>query len=145
MFKISKLSYLLIFETFQKARTYLPKNYLFVRSPHTTTTTTTTTTTNFPSNLPQTSSPQKKFFSHFFGKVFHWRDDTHVTSIKIVQFSRAPPPPPCPSTSIFFSPHWPWTANFRWTPSPNDNQSMKRKHNLRMTIVCHQVLPRGRL
>ena len=28
--------------------------------------------------------------------------------------------------------------------SPNDNQSVKRKHNPRMTIVCYLVLPSGR-
>ena len=59
------------------------------------------------------------------------RDDTHMTSMKIVQFSRSfnpldlgrpilsePPPPP-----------------------PNDNQSIKRKHNPGMNIICYQVLP----
>ena len=30
-------------------------------------------------------------------------------------------------------------------PSPNDIQSVKRKHNPRMTIICYQVLPSGRL
>ena len=30
-------------------------------------------------------------------------------------------------------------------PSPNDNQSIKRKHNPRMTIICYQALPSGRL
>ena len=30
-------------------------------------------------------------------------------------------------------------------PSSNDSQSIKRKHNRRMTIVCYQVFPSGRL
>ena len=30
-------------------------------------------------------------------------------------------------------------------PSSNDNQSVKRKHNPRMTIICYQVLLSGRL
>ena len=29
--------------------------------------------------------------------------------------------------------------------SPNDNQSIKRKHNPRMTIICFQTFPSGRL
>ena len=29
--------------------------------------------------------------------------------------------------------------------SPNDNQSIKRKHNPRMTMICYQVFPSGRL
>ena len=29
------------------------------------------------------------------------------------------------------------------TPSPNDNQSIKRTHNPRMTIICYQVLSSG--
>ena len=77
------------------------------------------------------------------------RDDKHMTSMKIVQFSRSPtpfvhlrpkffhsldlgrtisnepPPPPPPS------------------PTPNDNQSIKRKHNPRMTIICYHVHPLG--
>ena len=82
------------------------------------------------------------------------RDDTHMTSMKIAQFSYPPtslfhlrpkfstplildvqfqtnflPPPP---------PHLPH-------PSPNDNQSIKRKHNPKRTIRCYQVLRSGRL
>ena len=30
-------------------------------------------------------------------------------------------------------------------PPPNDNQSIKRKQNLRITIICYHVLPSGRL
>ena len=31
------------------------------------------------------------------------------------------------------------------SPSPNDNQSVKRKHNSRMTIMYYQVLLSGQL
>ena len=47
------------------------------------------------------------------------------------------PPPPCPSTSKILQLLWPWTLNFKRTLPhlyPNDNQSIKRKHNSRMTI-----------
>ena len=82
---------------------------------------------------------------------FIFRDDTHMASMRIVQFSRSltlfvqlrpiffhsldlgrpirnehPSPP---SLSL----------------SPNDNQSIKRKHNPRMTMICYQVFPSGRL
>ena len=54
-------------------------------------------------------------------------------------------PDPCLSTSKIFLPSWPWTSNFELpfptTPSsPKDNQSIKRKHELRMTIMCYQKL-----
>ena len=42
------------------------------------------------------------------------RDDAHMTPMKIIQFSR--PPPPCPSTSKILPPPWPWTSNFERTP-----------------------------
>ena len=60
------------------------------------------------------------------------------------------PHPPCPSMSIILRPPWPWTSNFKRTlsrphpSSPNDNQSIKRKHNPRMNIICYQVIPSGR-
>ena len=44
-----------------------------------------------------------------------------------------------------------WTSHFRRTPSvplsfsPNDNQSIKRKDNPWMTIICYQDLPSGQL
>ena len=34
---------------------------------------------------------------------------------------------------------------FKRTPSSNDNQSIKRKENPRMTIICYQVFPSDRL
>ena len=55
------------------------------------------------------------------------------------------PSPRCPSTSKILPHPWTWTSNFKRTPSPNENQSIKRKHNPRMTIKCYQVLPSGRL
>ena len=76
------------------------------------------------------------------------RDDIHMTSMKIVhlppplsgyvQNSSTPldldvqsqtntPPPPNPPSS------------------PNNNQSIKRKHYLSMTIIYYQVFPSGRL
>ena len=72
------------------------------------------------------------------------REDKHLTSIKIIQFSR--PPPPCPSTSKIHPPPWPCTSNFKRTPPPLPPpyplqyrlQSVKRKHNPRMTIICYQ-------
>ena len=49
------------------------------------------------------------------------RDDTHITSMKIVQFQTNPCPP------------------------PNDSQSITRKHNPRLAIISYQVVPSGRL
>ena len=79
------------------------------------------------------------------------RDDTHVTSMKIAQFSRPSSPlvqlrpkffhaleldvqfqtPPSPPTSTL--------------PPPPLSKWYKRKHNPRMTIKCYQVFPSGRL
>ena len=69
------------------------------------------------------------------------RDDTHMKSMKIVQFSR--PTTPLPIYVQNYSTPWPWTSNFKWNPlpSPNDNQSVKRKQNPKMTIRAYQVLP----
>ena len=78
------------------------------------------------------------------------RDDTHMTSMKIVPFSRPPPP----LSSYVQNSFTPLTldAQFQTNLSPhphsltpNDNQSIKRKHNPRMTIICYQVFPSGRL
>ena len=74
-----------------------------------------------------------------------------MTSMKIVQFSRPPSTTPCLATSKILPPPLPWTSNFKRTPSPhpvsfpNDNQSVKRKHNSWRTIICYQVFPSGRL
>ena len=60
-----------------------------------------------------------------------------MTSMKIVQFSR-PPPPPCPSTSKIFPPTYLGRpiSNEPLT-SPNENQQLKGKHNPRMTIIYY--------
>ena len=63
-----------------------------------------------------------------------------MTPMKIVQFSRAPPP-----LSIYVqNSSIPLTLDVQFQinphPSPNDNQSIKRTHNPRMTIICYQVL-----
>ena len=72
-----------------------------------------------------------------------------MTSMKIVQFSRPPPPPTCPSTYKILPLSWPGrpiSSNPRSSPPPpNDNQSMKRKHNPRMTSICYYVLHSGQL
>ena len=79
------------------------------------------------------------------------RDDTHITSMKIIQFLR--PPPPKPRLSIYvqtsFTPltldvHFitksPSPPSYTHTHSSNDNQPLKRKHNPRMTIMCYQLI-----
>ena len=71
------------------------------------------------------------------------RDDTHTMSTEIFQFSRPLNPLVhlCPK---FFHP---LTLDVQFqtnTPSPNDNQLNKRKHNQRVTIICNQVLPSSR-
>ena len=65
-----------------------------------------------------------------------------MTSMKTVQFSRGSIP--CPSTSEILP--LDLGGSISNEPLiPNDNQSVKRKHNPRMTIICYQVLPSGRL
>ena len=70
-----------------------------------------------------------------------------MTSMKIVQFSRPPPP----LSSFVQNSSTPLDlgrpiSNEPPSPySPNDNQSIKRKHNLRMSIICYQVFSSGRL
>ena len=77
------------------------------------------------------------------------RNDTHGKSMKIVQFSRPPTP------LVHLRPKFVHPVNLerpisnKLPPvsqplsSPNDNQSVKRKHNSRMTIICYQVFPSG--
>ena len=73
------------------------------------------------------------------------RDDTHITSMKIVQFSR----PPTPLSSYVHNSSTPLTLDvqFQTNPCPplNDSQSITRKHNPRLAIISYQVVPSGRL
>ena len=78
---------------------------------------------------------QPEFFKFF-------RDDTHMTSMKIVQFSR-PPPPLVQLRAKFFHPlDLARPISNEPTPPPpscpNDNQSVKRKHNPRIgcLLLC---------
>ena len=71
------------------------------------------------------------------------RNDTHMTSMKILQFSRLPTP------LVQLRPKFstPLTLDVQFQtkpPSPNHNQSIKRKHNPRMSIISYQVFPSGR-
>ena len=87
------------------------------------------------SHLLKTSVMENLTFS---GMIHIWRP------WKLSSFQD--PLPPCPSTSKLISFPWPWTSNFRQIPpSPSDDQSMKRKHNPKITIICYQLLPSGRL
>ena len=69
-----------------------------------------------------------------------------MTSMKIVQFSR-PPTALVQLRPKFFHPLdlGRLISNETPPPFPNDNQSIKRKHNPRMTIICYQVFSSGRL
>ena len=62
-----------------------------------------------------------------------------MTSMKIVQLFRY--------SSIYVqNTSTPWMSNFRRPPPcPNVNQSVKRKHNPRMSNICYHVLVSGRL
>ena len=79
--------------------------------------------------------PMQKWQMSFFDII---RDYIHMTSIKIVQFSR--PSILFPLVHLrpnFFHRHW--TSNFKRTLPPpltssNDNQSIKRKHNSRGVV-----------
>ena len=63
-----------------------------------------------------------------------------MTSMKIVQFSR-PPNLFVFLRPIFFHPLDLGHPISNEPPSTNHNQSVKTKHNPRMTIICYQVLP----
>ena len=61
---------------------------------------------------------------------------------------------PCTSTSNLLSSPTPLTLDGQFqtnlprlslSPSPNDNQSIRRKYNPRMTIICYKILLSGRL
>ena len=74
-----------------------------------------------------------------------------MTSMKLVQFSRSPTiiVHLCPKSFHLFNLGRPTTKEpfsppTHTSPSPNDNQSVKRKYNPKMTIICYQVvLPSG--
>ena len=61
-----------------------------------------------------------------------------MTSMKTVQFSR----PPTPLSRYIQNSYTPLTLDVQFQtnplPSPYDNQSTKRKHNPRMTIICYR-------
>ena len=63
-----------------------------------------------------------------------------MTSMKIVQFSR-PLHPLVHLRPKFFHPLDLERPVSNEPPSPNDNQSIKRKDNPRMTTIRYQVLP----
>ena len=80
--------------------------------------------------------------------MIHLRDDTHMTAMKIAPFLWPCTPLVHLRPTFFHSLDYGRpTSNFDITlppsPSPNNNQSIKRKHNPRMTIVCYQVFPSG--
>ena len=73
--------------------------------------------------------------------TLHITDDTHMTSMEIVQFSR-PPTPLVQLRPNFFHPldlGRPIPNDPPPPPFPNDNQSIKRKHNPKMIIVLSHV------
>ena len=66
-----------------------------------------------------------------------FRDDANMTYMKIVQFS-IPPIPLANLRPKFFHPLDLGHPITNETPHfPNDNQSIKRKHNPRMTVTCY--------
>ena len=72
------------------------------------------------------SVPCKSLLLHFQKQL---RDDTNMTLMKIVQFSRHPLPP----LSIYvqtFSPPWPWTSNFTSFPPPHQMTTNQLKENI---------------
>ena len=87
------------------------------------------------------TSTIKTLYNKFSGQYLV-RDDTHMTSMKIVQFA-GPPTPLIHLRPKFFHPLDLGRPILKDPPplSPNGNQSVKRKHNPRMTIICYQVIP----
>ena len=67
-----------------------------------------------------------------------------MMSLKIVQFSGSPTPLVHLRSKFFHPLDLGRTMSNEPPPfRPNDNQSIKRKHNPSMTIICYQVLPQG--
>ena len=74
-------------------------------------------------------------------------DDTHMTFIKIVQFSR-PPKPLVRLRPKFFQPFdhgRPISDNESPSPSLQMTTNQLKKHTPRMTIICYQDLPSRQL
>ena len=67
-------------------------------------------------------NPQFKWSSFTYKEIPHnLRDNTLMTSMKIVQFSRPrplPSPLPYPATSKILPSLWPWTSNLKRAPTP---------------------------
>ena len=73
------------------------------------------------------------------------RDDKYMTSLKIGDFSRLPTPLIQLRSKFFHLLVLGRPISNEPLPSPNYNQSAKRKHNPRMTTACFQFFPSGRL
>ena len=75
------------------------------------------------------------------------RDDKYMTSLKIGKFSRLPTPPPLVQLrpKFFNLLVLGRPISNEPLPSPNYNQSAKRKHNPRTTTAYFQFFPSGRL
>ena len=92
----------------------------------------------------QTASPIEKQLETLLFVFYCLRDDTHMTSMKVAQFLNLPNPLVNLSPK-FFRPFDPGGSITPPPPSPNDKQPIKRKHNPKVTFICYQVLPSGRL
>ena len=67
-----------------------------------------------------------------------------MTFMKIVQFLRPSTPLVHLRPNLFYPLDLGCPISNE-SPSPNDEESIKVKHNPRMTIICYQVLPSGGL
>ena len=67
------------------------------------------------------------------------RDDTHMTSMKIVQFQESHRH--CSSTSKILPPPWPWTSSFKGTPPPSSivDKSTKSTKSKQATFLLLDV------
>ena len=68
-----------------------------------------------------------------------------MMTMKIVQFLRPPAPLVYLRPNFFYPLVLGRPISNEPSPFPNDNQSIKTKHNPRLTIMCYQVLPSGGL
>ena len=76
---------------------------------------------------------------------FEIGDDTHMTSMKIDQFSRLPTPVVHLRPKFFHPLDLRRPISNETPPTPINNQSIKRKNNPKMTIICHHAHPLGHL